>query len=128
MVLLKEACPCVRECRVALNALAQACRGKVRFVGIVDGDSAKARAIARGAELSFPVLADPRRTAIRALRGRNALDLRLIGRDGRVAAGFSGLSRANVAGLVDSVRTLTTKDISLELDSFTVLTKTGCPF
>ena len=128
VVMLKEGCPCVRECRTQLNAMAGACRGKIRLVGVVDGDEAKASALQKDAGLVFPILADPNAKTIRALGGHAALDLRLVGRDGKVAGKWDGLSRANVAALVEAVGRTTGKDVSLGLEPFTVLTKIGCAF
>ncbi len=128
VVLLQDGCPCAKECHLALNALAGACAGRVRFVGMVDGDAEAARGLARAAELRFPVLPDPRKAEIHALGGREALDLRLVGTDGRLLGRWDGLCRSHVAALVDAVRARTGADVSLDLSPFTVTPKMGCEY
>ena len=128
VVLLRDRCPCVTECRSMLNALAEACRGRIRFVGLVDAEPARSTAFAKEAGLHFPLIPDPRSTAIRRLKGRAALDLRLVGDRGILVGGWHGLSRSNVAALVDAVRRETGQDVSLSLAPFTELTKFGCDF
>lgn len=126
--MLQKDCPCAKECHEALNRLAAACAGKVRFVGLVDGDGRAAESLARSAELRFSVLPDPKRARIRALGGHEALDLRLVGSDGRVLARWDGLCRANVAALVDAARAGLGIDVSLDLSPFTVTPKLGCAY
>ncbi len=128
VVTLKDGCPCTKECHVALNALANACRGRIRFVGLLDGDVKKASTLAREAGIRFPIVPDPKLGAIRWLKACEALDLRLIGKDGRVAGRWEGLSRSNVASLVESVRHETGFDVDLDLTPFTVLVKKGCGY
>ena len=128
VVTLQNGCPCARECHVGLNALAAACAGRVRFVGLVDGDAQAARRLAREAELRFPVLPDPRLGTIRKLEGHEALDLRLVDGRGRIVGRWDGLCRASVAALVDAVRRTTGRDASLDLSPFTVTPKLGCAY
>ena len=128
VVLLRDGCPCTRECRPMLNALADACRGRVRFEAVLDADEAHAERLRSGAGLRFPVLPDPKGARIRALGGKEALDLRLVGTGGGVLGAWEGLSRANVAALAARLRE--TKGILIRVDPtpFTTLPKLGCEF
>lgn len=111
-----------------LNALADACRGRVRFEAVLDADAAHAERLRREVGLRFPVLPDPKRTTIRALEGKQALDLRLVGTSGGALGAWEGLSRANVAALATRLRE--TKGIVIAVDPtpFTTLPKLGCEF
>lgn len=128
VVLLKDGCPCAQECHVALNALAVVCRGKIKFVGLVDGDVDKARLLRKSAGLNFPVVADPKSLMIRSLRGHEALNLRLLDAQGKPVGGWNGLNRSNVSALVDAVRNHVGADIALDLGPFTELPKIGCAY
>lgn len=108
--------------------LAQAFRGKIRFVAVVDANQTGAAELAKKAELSFPLVADPDRKLILALKGREGLDLRLIGTDGQPRKGWDGLSRGNLKALISEIRLETGKTVNCSEMPFTVLTKLGCPF
>ena len=128
VVLLKEGCPCTRECHAELNLLAGACRGKLPFFGLLDAAPSAAKLLVRDAELAFPVIPDPKLTQIRRLDGRAALGFRLVGSDGKLLGRWDGLSRANVAAMVTGVRRATGLSLVVDVNPFTVLTKIGCEF
>ena len=128
VVALKDGCPCAQECHLALNTFAKACKGKVRFIGLIDADERRAKSTAREAGLEFSVIPDPRGTLLRSMNAKKALDLRLLNRRGELVACRNGLSRGNVASLVDAIRSFTGVDVSLDLTPFNQLPKIGCSF
>ena len=128
VVLLKDGCPCTRECRAELNLLAHVSRGKVRFLGLLDAGAGSAKALAKEAELEFSVLPDPKRTAIGRLSGTEALDFRLLGAGGKVIGRWNGLSRTNVALIARAIGKASGQPVKIDLSPFTVLTKYGCAY
>jgi len=128
VVLLKDGCPCTRECRLQLNILAEACKGKIKFFGVVDSAGKKAETLIKEANLNFPLLPDPKALTIRTFKGHEALDLRLVGKDGKLIGSWDGLSRENVAGVSAKIYAETGITIDCDVSFFTTLPKLGCRF
>ena len=128
VVLLKEGCPCIQECRTQLNAMARACRGKIKFVGVLNANGAKTKRLIESASLDFPVLPDPTTSAIRALHGRETLNIRLLSAKGAVLAGWEGLSRSIIRDVAYQTREMIKVEIIFDVQNLTSLTKSGCRF
>ncbi|MDB5350928.1 MAG: resA 17 [Planctomycetota bacterium] len=129
LVFIKDGCPCSVSAEAYFNQLHAAYRGRIRFVGVIDGDRKLARKWGALNGVPFPILPDPKLTLMQSYGATNSAYVALIDRDGQIEEFWPGYSAsmlhdlnakmAKLAGL--DPETVETPDAPEDLYS-------GCPF
>jgi hypothetical protein len=92
LLFIKRDCPCSVDAQPIFNSLARHYEGKVRFVGVVDGDILAARKWVANNPSAFPVVADPSLAIVHAYRAKSSVYSALVSKDGRVEHLWPGYS------------------------------------
>jgi len=92
LVFIKDGCPCSVGAQSYFNALHALYGGRLRLLGIVDGDANLARRWTSANHVPFPMLPDPDLTTTRGYGATNSAFVALVGRDGRIDALWPGYS------------------------------------
>ena len=129
LVFIKDGCPCSVSASPYFNALHTLYRGRLRLLGVIEGDAEVARRWGSANHVTFPILLDPSLDLAKNYGATNSAFVALIDRDGRIDELWPGYSasmlhdlnrRASaMAGLVQEP--FDASDAPEELYS-------GCPF
>jgi len=95
----KESCPHNPRASKLLNALYEAYKDKVQFVGIVWSSPEKIAEWAKGFQIQYPLLPDPEKKLIKAYEMRFSIVTVEIGKDGKIAQVFPGYGRETLGNL-----------------------------
>jgi hypothetical protein len=66
LTFIKDGCPCSRAAEPFFDRLYAAYKDEVRFLGVIDADTSRAKEWARENRVPFPVLADPESRIVHA--------------------------------------------------------------
>jgi peroxiredoxin len=129
LVFIKDGCPCSVSAETYFNTIHSLYRGRLRFLGVIDGDANVARRWGSIQGVPFPILPDPKLEIAKQYGATNSAFVALINKSGQVEELWPGYSvsmlkdlnrrAAGLAGL--EMETLETLDAPDELYS-------GCPF
>lgn len=129
VVFLKRGCPCSAKLQAALQRVAEACQGAVRFIGVIDAEVADAAEYVRTSEVPFPVLADGDLAIIRNFGATHGGYVALVNPRGEVAALWPGFSGEMMQDLCRRITAVTGMSLSpLEFVELPGALTTGCPF
>jgi hypothetical protein len=129
IVFIKVGCPCSVEFEPYFHRLAEAYRGAVRFVGIIDGDGARARRYAETNSVPYPIIADPETRLIGRFDAKNGGYAALLRPEGIVAGFWPGFSRDAMADLGRRIAGLVSvAEHAIDTRGLPVKLTTGCPF
>ncbi len=129
IIFIKDGCPCSVSAESYFNNLHALYGGRLRFLGVFDGDAAKARRWASLQGVPFPILPDPKVELTQRFGVTNSAFVALIDSSGKINSLWPGYSSsmlkdlnrraAGLAGIKEEL--LETSDAPEDLYS-------GCPF
>ena len=94
LVFIKDGCPCSVAAEPYFQRLYHLYRGRLRLVGVIDGDAAVARAWAREQKSPYPILTDPDLAIARAYGAKGSAYVALVTPAGRVERLWPGYSQS----------------------------------
>ena len=84
LVFIKDGCPCSASASPYFNALNTLYGGRLRMLGIIDGDAEVARRWGSANRVTFPILPDPRVEIAKSYGATNSAFVALVDREGRI--------------------------------------------
>jgi peroxiredoxin len=96
---IQAGCPVNDRAVTFYNRVAEAYRGRVNFIGVIDADKAGFDAWQARFRAPFTTLLDPDKRIIRAYRARRSPWTILIGRDRRIIEEWAGYSASEISAL-----------------------------
>lgn len=129
LVFIKDGCPCSISAEAYFNAIHSAYRGRVQFLGVIEGDAAVARRWASANGVPFPILPDPELKLTKAYGATNSAFVALIDRSGSVVEFWPGYSLGMLRDLNQRVASM--MGIEVETVEFADAPDdlySGCPF
>ena len=129
LIFISDGCPCSVSAEPYWNSLHAAYNGRIRFLGVIDGDAAVARAWGTHNGVPFPILPDPRGQIIRSYGAENSAYVALIDREGRIDAFWPGYSSAMLSALNGRIAQLAgLAESSFDVSDAPEELYSGCPF
>lgn len=129
LVFIKDGCPCSTSAERYFDSIHAAYRGRVPFLGVIEGDATVARRWGSAHGVPFPILPDPKLELAKSYGATNSAFVALIDRSGSLVEFWPGYSSgmlsdlnrrvAELSGLTEE--TIDFSDAPAELYS-------GCPF
>lgn len=129
LLFIKDGCPCSVAAESFFNGLHASYRGRVRFVGVIDGDASVARRWAATNGVPFPIVPDPQLELMHAYGATNSAYVALIDRDGRLDGFWPGYSVAMLHDLNSRIAALSgLSEEPIETAEAPDELYSGCPF
>ena len=129
VLFIKEGCPCSIEAQPIFNTLATAYAGKINFIGITDAIPAITKLYAKDNATPFPVLSDPKLTAMRAFGAPRSVYFGLVNLDGRIDRFWAGYNKEAMVELNDRIARLAGEEpATLDLKHVPEKPTSGCSF
>jgi peroxiredoxin len=92
LLFIKDGCPCSVSAETYFNAMHASYRGKIQFLGVIDGDAKTARRWGASNGVPFPIIPDPELALMHAYGATNSAFIALIALDGRIDQFWPGYS------------------------------------
>ena len=129
LVFIKDGCPCSTSAERYFDSIHAAYRGRVVFLGVIEGDAAVARRWGSEHGVPFPILPDPRLELARSYGATNSAFVALIDRSGSLVEFWPGYSSGMLRDLNRQVARLSglTEEPVEFVDAPEEL-YSGCPF
>ena len=129
LVFIKDGCPCSVSAEAYFNQLHAAYRGKIRFVGVIDGDPKTARKWGAIQGVPFPIVPDPKLDLMQSYGATNSAYVALIDRAGRIEEFWPGYSVSMLRDLNSKMSKLAHLETeSIETPDAPEDLYSGCPF
>ena len=129
LAFIKDGCPCSSDAQRFFNRLQAAYGRDVRFLGVIDADSEKARAWGRAHGTTFPLLLDPTLDVTRAYHAESSAYVAVIDKSGTLDHLYPGYSAAMLAEAGDRIARLAgVSPRPIDASGAPEDLITGCPF
>ncbi|WP_237722441.1 peroxiredoxin family protein [Singulisphaera acidiphila] len=92
IIFIKDGCPCSEAADPCFRRLFMAYRGRVAFVGVIDGETPDAERWTREHDTPYPVIADPDLKIVHAYQAERSAYVALVTREGTVDRLWPGYS------------------------------------
>ncbi len=129
LVFIKDGCPCSVSAEAYFNQLHAAYRGKIQFVGVIDGDSQIARKWGAIHGVPFPIVPDPKLELTQSYGATNSAYVALIDLAGTIEEFWPGYSASMLRDLNRKMSKLANLDEeTIETPDAPEDLYSGCPF
>jgi peroxiredoxin len=129
MVFIKDGCPCSESVQTFLNRLHAQYGEACNFVGVIDGDAARARRWGTANHVSYPILQDPALDIVHGYKVESSAYVVLIAPGGRIVKMWPGYSGEMLRELGQRIARLTGRPEQLLAASEAPNELyTGCPY
>jgi peroxiredoxin len=103
ILFIKEGCPCSIEAQPVFNKLSEAYKGKVAFLGVINGDGKVAQEFAKTNEMAFPVLPDPKLEIVKPYGAERSVYVALVAQDGKIDKLWPGYSKTMMSEMNERI-------------------------
>lgn len=129
LIFIKDGCPCSVSAGPYFNSLDVLYRGRLRLLGVIDGDESVARRWGLANHVTFPILPDPRLDLAKSYGATNSAFVALIDREGHIDELWPGYS----AGMLHDLNRRASAMAGLTQEPFDASDApeelySGCPF
>lgn len=129
LIFIKDGCPCSVSAESYFNNLHALYGGRLRFLGVIDGDAAKARRWAAVQGVPFPIVPDPHGELTREYGVTNSAFVALIEPSGKINSLWPGYSSSMLKELNHRATSLAKiKEEPFETSDAPEDLYSGCPF
>jgi peroxiredoxin len=129
LVFIKHDCPCSVDAQRFFNRLHIAYGKKVRFLGVIDRDADGGRAWGQQNRTSFPLLADPGLSIVRAYKAESSAYLAVVAKGGTIDCLYPGYSTTMLSEASERIARLAgVEAVPIVSAGAPDELSTGCPF
>ncbi|MGP0064466.1 MAG: peroxiredoxin family protein [Isosphaeraceae bacterium] len=129
LAFIKDGCPCSEAAEPFFNRLFSAYRKDVRFLGVIDAASSRAKEWATENRVPFPILADPDLRIIHSYRAESSAYVALVSKDVTIEKLWPGYSAQMLNDACQRLARLCGSETKLvETSDAPAEMTTGCPY
>lgn len=99
MYFIMDGCPCSADLQPIIQRLGSLYNGRIQFIGVIDKDDIHAKAWKEKYKAEFPIVADPNKSIIHAMKAKNSAASCVVGSSGNVLAMWPGYSQSILLGI-----------------------------